>query len=317
MELVTEPVIHTAEEAAKFAKELQLLLTYLGISHANMEKGELRLEANISVSKNAKMGTKVEVKNLNSFRSVERAIRFEFDRQISVLEVGGTVAQETRGWNEEKGETYTQRSKEDSHDYRYFPDPDLPKLFIKDIPEFSADVLETSLPELPWEKRERYQKDFGLKDTDIEIYVRDSEWGSLFEEVALILKDEGRVRLASNYMTSDLKSPVAAGALAEVVTMLSAGEISSRGAKDILKVIESEGGEPRVIAEKNNLMQKSEAGELNTVAEKIIAENAEAVEEYKKGKLSSLQFLIGQAMKEMKGSGNPVVLKKVFEELLG
>ncbi|MEK7176110.1 MAG: Asp-tRNA(Asn)/Glu-tRNA(Gln) amidotransferase subunit GatB, partial [Patescibacteria group bacterium] len=141
VELVTEPVIHDAETAAKFAKEFQLLLTYLGIAHANMEKGEMRLEANISVSKDDKMGTKVEVKNLNSFRSVERAIRFEFERQRTTLDRGETIVRETRGWNETKNETVSQRKKEESHDYRYFPEPDLPKLFIKEIPDFAPEAL--------------------------------------------------------------------------------------------------------------------------------------------------------------------------------
>jgi aspartyl-tRNA(Asn)/glutamyl-tRNA(Gln) amidotransferase subunit B len=153
MELVTEPVIHDAETAGAFARELQLLLRYLGVSDANMEKGEMRVEANISVSTTDTFGTKVEVKNLNSFRSVERAIAHEIKRQSELLESGGTVVQETRGWDDGKQSTFSQRKKESSHDYRYFPDPDLPKLVISEIPEFSREHLASELPELPWARR--------------------------------------------------------------------------------------------------------------------------------------------------------------------
>ncbi len=325
VELVTEPVIHDPETAGQFAREFQLLLTYLNIAHANMEKGEMRVEANISVSRSdlkssdskvGPLGTKVEVKNLNSFRSVERAIKYEFDRQVKLLESGGEVLQETRGWNEEKEETFSQRVKEESHDYRYFPDPDLPKLFIKDVPEFDKDKLQVSLPELPWQKRERYKKDFGLKGEDIEIYIREPEWGSLLEDAAALLKDRSLVQLASNYIASDLKIRIPAESFAEVIRMVSAGTISSRGAKDILKILETEGGEPKFIAKERKLIQQSNVEELKAIAKKVIEENAEAVTEYKKGKLVSLQFLVGQAMKKTKGSANPQVLKDIFTKIL-
>jgi aspartyl-tRNA(Asn)/glutamyl-tRNA(Gln) amidotransferase subunit B len=316
MELVTEPVIHTAEDASMFARELQLVLIYLGISHANLEKGEMRVEANISVSKDDTLGTKVEVKNLNSFKAVEKAIQFEMKRHIELLEKGEKIVQETRGWDENKGETFSQRAKEDSHDYRYFPEPDLPKIFISEIPEFSLDALKRSLPELPEGKRERYKKDFGIKDEDIEIYVRDREWGSYFEEVAGLLKEGKLVALASNYITSDLKVPVNSAHFAEMIQMIDEGLLSSRGAKELLKILEADDREPRVLAEEKGLIQKSDEGALKIVAEKIINENEKAVAEFKAGKESSLQFLIGQGMKEMKGSANPQMLKKVFEEIL-
>ncbi|MDO8589659.1 MAG: Asp-tRNA(Asn)/Glu-tRNA(Gln) amidotransferase subunit GatB [bacterium] len=316
MELVTEPVIKTAEAASNFARELQLLLKYLNISGANMEKGEMRVEANVSVSKDNKKGTKVEIKNLNSFKVVEKAIKFEMARQIEALERGEKVLQETRGWDENKEITFTQRLKESAHDYRYFPDPDLPKLFIKAISEYDEEVLRASLPELPWQKRERYKRDFGLKEGDIEIYVREPEWGRLFEEVAEILRESRFIELASNYITSDLKIPIPAKSLAEVIRMVVSGAISSRGAKDILKILQEKNGDPRTIAEENNLIQRSNKVELQVVVEKIISENETVVNEFKKGKAASLQFLIGQAMKEMKGSGNPVILKEIFQDLL-
>lgn len=316
MELVTEPVIHSPEEASAFAKELQLLLQYLGASHANMEKGEMRVEANISVSKDPSVfGTKVEVKNLNSFKAVEKAIRFEMNRHIDMLERGEVITQETRGWDENKEETFSQRAKEDSHDYRYFPEPDLPKLIISEIPDFSLDALKASLPELPTEKRTRLSS-VGLKEGDVELYIRDRERGEFFDRVAALLKDPKLVLLASNYIASDLKGSVSAEHFAEMIRMIDEGALSSRGAKDLLKLLEAEDEDPRILAERNNLIQKSDTEALTHAAEKIIAENEKAVSEYKSGKLASLQFLVGQGMKETKGSANPQILKRIFEDLL-
>lgn len=315
MELVTEPVIHDAETAVAFAKELQLLLRYLELSDANMEKGEMRIEANISVSKDNNFGTKVEVKNLNSFKAVEKAITFEMGRHIELLERGEKVSQETRGWDEKAEKTFAQRTKEDSHDYRYFPDPDLPKLFISEIPEFDETSLKASLPELPSIKRERLLK-VGLPLNQVEIYINDPMWSKYFEAVAALLKNETQIKLASNYITSDLKKVISEVEFAEVIKMLGSNELSSRGAKDILKIISTEGGQARSIAETNNLLQKSDTEELKRFAKEIISENSAAVAEYKSGKQSSLQFLIGQGMKASKGSANPTILKTVFEELL-
>src|SRR3989344_4471120 len=246
MELVTEPVIKTATEASNFARELQLLLKYLDVSGANMEKGEMRVEANISLAPRSlggvgvgKLGTKVEVKNINSFKVVEK-------------------------------------------------------------------VLIASLPELPWQKRERYKRDFGLKDGDIEIYVRQPEWGRLLEEVTEILGNRDLVQLTSNYITSDLKTLVPARSLAEVVEMISAGEISSRGAKDILKIIQEKGGEPRVIANDKNLIQESDGEVLKQFVEEVLKENTNA----------PIQFLVGQAMKKSGGRANPQVLKEIFTKIL-
>src|SRR3990167_7390050 len=215
MELVTEPVMHDAETAGRFARELQLLLRTLGASEANLEKGEMRVEANVSVAKheapstksetNAKLGTKVEIKNLNSFRSVERAIDFEIKRQTALIEGGGEVVQETRGWNEAKQETFHQRFKEGSADYRYFPEPDLPKLFLSDIPEFSKEVIRASLPELPWERRTRYEKMYALKESDVAYLCATPERATFFDAVAVALAGSTELlALAANYIVSDL-----------------------------------------------------------------------------------------------------------------
>jgi aspartyl-tRNA(Asn)/glutamyl-tRNA(Gln) amidotransferase subunit B len=187
MELVTEPVIHSGKQAADFAKELQLILQYLGAGDANREKGEMRVEANISVSKeDGRLGTKVEVKNLNSFKSVEKAIAYEIDRHIKALEKGEKIVQETRGWDEVKQKTFSQRLKESSHDYRYFPDPDLPKMMISE--DFDLKKLKESLPELPWDKRLRYKKEFGLNEVVAESFVNDIELGSFLKKFFLFLR---------------------------------------------------------------------------------------------------------------------------------
>ena len=317
MELVTEPVITSAKQAADFAKELQLLLSplYLNVSEANLEKGEMRVEANISIN----MGTKVEIKNLNSFKAVEKAIEFETNRQTELLEKGEKVVQETRGWDEDKGITFSQRKKETSHDYRYFPDPDIPKMWISKIPEFKN--LHETLPELPAVKRERFINKFGLKAEDAEVFVSDAQMSTLFEGAAAGLNNE-EVKLLSNYLTSDLMGLVknnlvktwpTAEAMSELVKMISAGEISSRGAKDILAVLAIQGGAPRAIAESHNLFQKSDEGELLKIIDQVLAENPQQAAEFKAGSEKVLQFLVGQGMKLSKGSANPGLLAKLFK----
>jgi aspartyl-tRNA(Asn)/glutamyl-tRNA(Gln) amidotransferase subunit B len=327
MELVTEPVIHTADEAMNFAKELQLLLQYLDVSNANMEKGEMRVEVNISVSDTDAFGTKVEVKNINSFKAAGKAIDFEYKRQVELLEKGEKVAQETRGWDENKERTFSQRSKENANDYRYFPDPDLPKLLVSEIPEFSKESLLNSLPETPSEKRARLKK-AGLKDSDIEVYVNNIAASGFFENVAAALSGEGDIQLASNYITSDLigfskaagsefvTGSLTAGNLASIVSMIKRGELSSRGAKDVLKLVFENGGEPEALAKEKGLVQKNDPAEIRKIAEEILKENPAIVEEYKAGKESRLQFFVGQGMKKSGGSVNPEKMKEILLELL-
>jgi len=339
MELVTEPhTFETPEEAglagSSFAKELQLLLQYLGVSEANMEKGEMRVEANISVSSDkSKYGTKVEVKNLNSFRTVERAIKYEVERMIELHEEGkgDEIVQETRGWDETGQKTFSQRKKESSHDYRYFPDPDLPKLKLSEVfsagggPASGWDKMRAELPELPWQKRDRYKKDYGIKDEDIESYINDINLALWFEEVATILKDVAKVKTASNYITSDLvglqkanldvRRPNAEN-FAELIEMVITGDISSRTAKDILAMIVLKDESPKKIADQKSLIQKSDEGAIKEIAQKVIDANEKVVIEYKAGKEASLQFLVGQVMKESKGSANPQVASKILKDLL-
>lgn len=333
MELVTEPVIHSAEEVGNFGRELQLLLRTLGVSDANMERGEMRLEVNVSVSNTEKLGTKVEVKNIGSFKAAEKATEYEIKRHIEILESGGKIEQETRGWDDNKGKTFSQRKKEDSHDYRYFPDPDLPKLKISEIPEFSRENLKKTLPELPWEKRERYTK-LGLKATDVYIYVTIPEVGGFFEVTSRALGDKKEsMLLASNYISSDIlglikkkhgegkeneitKLSFGPKEFAQLIILIEKKTISSRGAKDILEIMFASGGSPETIANEKGLIQKSDAGAIKKIAEEVIQENATAVTEYKKGKQASLMFLVGQGMKKSKGSANPEMLKSALLELL-
>ncbi len=325
MELVTEPVIHSAKEAGDFARELQLLLRYLGVSDADMEKGHMRLEANISVSNDPnKLGVKTEVKNINSFTFAEKAIDYEIKRQIAALEAGEEIVQETRGWNANKNETYSQRKKESSHDYRYFPEPDLPKLKISEIPEFSKENLKKEIGELPWEKREKYLA-LGLKTEDAEMFVTNTMYGDFFETVsAEVGNDSKKLLLAVNYIAADLAGilkgsseiPLNAKDFTELISMTDEGLISSRGAKDILKMMVEKGGNPKEIAEREGLLQQSDEGALAKIVEKIITENPTVVSDFKGGKEASLQFLVGQGMKESKGSANPTVLSRLFREAI-
>ncbi len=305
MELVTEPVIHDAETAATFARELQLLLRYVGAGEANMEKGEMRVEANISVSTNDTLGTKVEVKNLNSFRSVERAIAYEVARQSELLEKGGVVAQETRGWDEVKQVTFSQRKKESSHDYRYFPDPDLPPLTLSLIPEFSKDVLRAELPELPSEKRTRLNNLGFLQVQDIEQLVGDTELSNLFGKIEKILTDSALVKTAANFILNDIVgqkkkdskwSLPDAVFLAEVVRKYHEGTMASPQAKQAIVT--------------GKMVAPADDSALPALVEKIIAANPTVVADYKAGKEVALQFLVGQGMKESKGSANPAVLRE-------
>lgn len=337
MELVTEPVIESAEQAGNFARELQLLLRYLGASEANMEKGEMRVEANISISqrvegKSQKLGTKVEVKNLNSFKAMERAVEYEIKRQTALLTNGEKVIQETRGWDEGRQATFAQRVKEGSADYRYFPDPDLPSLKLSELGGFMLDKVHKELPELPRERRARYTA-LGIRGEDAELYVRNMRLGAFFDRVILDYRDDPkRIALASNYIANDLVNlrrdneerdteiraeiEISSSDFNTIISLIADGKISSRGAKDLLAAVFRREGEPENLAKEKNLFQVSDAAGLGPIVERVIADNPMAVEEYKAGKKAALQFLVGQSMKALKGSGDPVALRKLIEDSL-
>jgi len=338
MELVTEPVIHSAKEASDFGRELQLLLKYLGVSEANMEKGEMRVELNISISPDEnKLGTKVEVKNINSFRAVERAALYEIKRMSVLLDAGegDKIVQETRGWDESKQSTFSQRSKENANDYRYFPDPDLPKLYLSKA--FDIPKLKSNLPELPATKRLRYKNDYSIKDEDIESYITDVVLGDWFEGVVKILnnpphpsdtpqeENKQAIKIASNYITSDylgLKKSNTEVELpeiknfAELISMVTDNKISSRAAKDILAIIVLKDESPMKIALEKNLIQNHDEGSLKEIVQKVIDANPSVVATYKAGKENAIMSLVGQVMKESKGSANPALVQKLLKELL-
>ena len=329
MELVTDPVIHDAKTAVSFAKELRLILKYLNASDANLEKGEMRVEANISVAREGEgLGTKVEVKNLNSFKAVEQAIEFEIKRHTELLEHGEKIIQETRGWDENKQKTFSQRIKEESHDYRYYPDPDIPKLYIDEISSFSKDVLRESLPQLPWELRKIYIEE-GMKEQTVELLVGNQPLNKLYQNILKYVDTKENAVLTANYLTSDILGLMSkpnytgmqienmdAKEFAELIGLLSKNILSSRGAKDVLAIWVQEGGNPKDIAERINVVQISNDSELKAIISKIVAENTSLVKEYREGKDSVLQFFIGQGMKATRGAANPEKLKDLFCEEL-
>jgi aspartyl-tRNA(Asn)/glutamyl-tRNA(Gln) amidotransferase subunit B len=327
MELVTEPDVKNAEEAVAFAKELQLILRYLGISEADMEKGQMRVEANISLD----MGTKVEVKNINSFRAVYGAIEYEIKRQNGVLDEGGKIHQETRGWDDQNNRTVSQRSKESAHDYRYFPEPDLPPLELTPQGGFDVEDLKRHLPELPEEKRQRLVEEFGFGRDQVDILVGDRAAADYFEAAASELKGDdpkASYQLLLNYFTSDLKGlmnekkteikdlKITPEHLANLVVLVSEGKLSSRLAKDILLKMFEIGDEPGTIMKASGVALMSDEGDLLKVIEEIIAKNPKPVEDYKKGKTNALQFLFGQAMAKTKGQAKPDVLRRILTEKL-
>ncbi len=330
MELVTEPVIHSAEDAGAFARELQRILRYVGASEANMEMGQMRVEANISVSTDPKkFGTKCEVKNLNSFKSVEDAIRFEVDRHIGILEEGGQVIQETRGWDEVKQETFSQRKKENAHDYRYFPDPDLPKLYLSKL--FDIEMLRKEIPELPKMRRERYLA-LGLKSEYVDIIIDDLDFTNrFFQQISIIAERDKRpdlAQLALNYLISDVLGIMKAKSLnlsdikldndlfIKLIQMNIDGELSSRGVKDIIPILMEKDIDPKKYAEEKGLIQKNDPEALKAIVTEVLAENPSQVADYKSGKEQMFMFFVGQCMKKSKGAGNPGLFQELLKEKL-
>lgn len=328
MELVTEPVIRDAETAGRFARELQLLLRTIGISNANMERGEMRVEANISVSKDGgTSGTKVEVKNLNSFKSVEAAINYEVARQIEAIEAGKEIIQETRGWDEVKLRTFSQRSKETAKDYRYFPDPDIPKIVVDEKESFSTSLLDEKMPTLPSKKRLEYEN-LGLPRDTVEVLISNQELDSYFAQYLFFVKSSEASadlsKLGANYLVSDVTALISStdslslGDLSveyyfELMSLLQSKKLGSRVVKDLLPRLFSSDLSPLQIAEKESLLQVVDVSAIKSLVEEVVAENTPAVEEYKSGKDAAVQFLVGQGMKKSRGAADPALLR---EELL-
>lgn len=315
LELVTEPDIRTGQEARLFAEEYQRILRALGIANADMEKGEMRVEANISVRTHNEaaaghFGTKVEVKNLNSFRAAERAINYEINRQIKQREAGEPIIQETRGWNDNKQETFSQRVKEEAADYRYFPEPDLPPLELTDE---QIDMIRAKMPGLPDQLRAAYIA-AGLPAADAEVLVNNQALAAYY---AAVLTDALPPKLVANWVINEVADQsVGAKALQELLALIHGGEISTKIGKDVLVEMRSSGQSAQQIIETKGLKQVSDISAIEVLIDKILADNSAQVAEYRSGKPQLFGWFVGQVMKEAKGQANPALLNQVLKQKL-
>ncbi len=343
MELVTEPEIKSSAEAKEFCKQFQLIVKYIGVSDADMEKGHMRCEVNISLKPKGQkeFGTKVEIKNLNSFRAVERSIEYEIKRQTEVLDEGRKIVQETRGWDADKQQTYSQRKKEEAHDYRYFPEPDLPPLDLtKKAGMFDVQKIKDSIPELPLLKKYRFINQYKLTEENAKILSEDKKLANYFEEIISELKhwikDKGidgdklnkLTKLTANYILTELQRllykngnlvsecKITAENFAEFITLIDEGKISSSGAQEMLAEMFTTGGDPSNILNEKGLGQISDESEIEKIIDEVIKNNPQSVEDYKSGKEVALKFLVGQTMKESKGKANPQIARDMLEKKL-
>lgn len=317
MEIVTEPDVRTAEQARRYAEELQLLLRTIGASDADMERGQMRVEANVSLRPRGTeaFGIRTEVKNMNSFRSVERAITFEIERQAAALDAGAELVQETRGWSDDRGETYRMRVKESSDDYRYFPEPDLPPLRV-DVAWLN--VIRARLPELPAHRRARYREILGLTAYDAGVLVADADAGRLFEAT---LATDGALdaKAVANWVTGEYLRIRNAGVadvgriepveLAALVRLVTDGAISRANAKEILEAHFREGHTVAGIIESRGLRQISDADALGAIVDAVIAANPAAAADVRAGKGQAIGFLVGAVMKQTRGQANAAVVQ--------
>ena len=319
MEMVTQPDMHTSGEAGAYLRKLRAILRTLGVSDADMEKGQLRCDVNVSIRPvgETKLGTKVEVKNLNSFRAVQRALEFEIKRQTDALERDESLVQETRGWIEERGVTVTQRSKEEAHDYRYFPEPDLPPLFVSR--DWLAE-LQAKLPELPDARRLRYMSAFGLGTYDADALSTDQLAAALFEDTVAAGADAKR---AANWVQNDVARlrtddvmAIDGSQLAELIRLVDGGTITTTSAREVLNVTWSSGKKPTAVVDELGLAQVSDSSELETSVRGVLVANPHAVADYKAGKVAAINFLKGQVMKTTRGKANPSVAENLLKRLL-
>jgi aspartyl-tRNA(Asn)/glutamyl-tRNA(Gln) amidotransferase subunit B len=323
LEIVGEPDIASPEEAFAYLTVLQQVMIYGGISDADMEKGQLRCDVNVSVRPvgTEKFGTKIEVKNLNSISGVRRALAYEIPRQIDVLRNGGTLQQETRRWDDARGETTLMRIKESAHDYRYFPDPDLLPVKTRDL----VAAASSRKPELPWEKRARFVSDYGVSDYDAAVLANDLDLASYFESAARAAKKPKNV---ANWILNDLQSalssagcsirecPVQPAALDELVNLIDSGTINSKQGKEVFAEMFTSGKAAAAIVEEKGLKQESDTGAIEAFVDEAIAAHPGPVADYQAGKTSALNFLKGQVMKLSKGKANPALAGEILEKKL-
>lgn len=336
LEIVSEPDLSSASEAKAYAKKIHQICRYLAVADVDMEKAGMRFDANVSIREKgtSEFGTKVEIKNINSFTFLEKAITFEIERQKQVLAEGGTIEQETRGWVEAKGKTVPQRSKETSPDYRYFPDPDLPPLLLA---EEKVEELKSGLPELPDEKIERFQKEFSLENSEALQLTESKELADWYEKAVKDYlsasqpkKDQTTTpaKKVANWVLGELKAYLNSkgieilevnaepATLAELLVLVDKGEISGKTAKEIFQKVLEKGESPAKIVMEQGLSQVSDEREVEQLVEAAISQNTKAVEDFKAGKESSLQFLFGQVMKSSQGRANPNLVRSILEKKL-
>ncbi len=339
MELVSEPDLTTGAQARAFCQKLQQTFRYLGISDADIEKGQMRCEVNLSLYEEGDdplSGTKVEVKNIGSFRSVERAANYEIARQTEILEEGGTIMQETRGWDDDAGKTVSQRSKENANDYRYFPEPDIPPMTFSDD---YIDNLKRALPELPDAKAARFEQEYGIRAENAQVILSDQLMATYFEQTASELADKKAsgemsgdttkaINLAANYLVSEVQKHLTAAHMtidkvkmtaenfAEVISMTIDGTINSSATQALIEEMVFKGGDPSHIAEKKDLIQENDTGALEAIVDEVLAANEASVADYKAGKENAIKYLMGQTMKLSGGKANPQAVMELLKEKL-
>jgi len=324
IEIVSEPTIKSAEEAAAYVRSLRSILRYLEVSDADMEKGNLRCDGNISLrpSPEHPFGIKVEVKNVNSFRHLERALGYEIDRQREILEEGGEIKQETRHWDERADCTQPGRGKEDADDYRYFPEPDLMPL---QIDEALIESVKASLPELPHQKRARYVAELGLSEEDAAILSEDRSVATFFEEAAAL---HGQAKTVANWVMRSVLAalsetgrpldelPITPGHLARLLELIDAGKLTAANGREIFSEIMETGGEPAEIMQQRGLEAVSDAGELEALARQVIDDSPKQLEQYRAGQQKVLNYFLGQVMKATRGKADPAAVREIMLRLL-
>ncbi|MWV47297.1 Asp-tRNA(Asn)/Glu-tRNA(Gln) amidotransferase subunit GatB [Paenibacillus sp. HJL G12] len=324
VEIVSEPDISSPEEARAYLEKLRAIMQYCEVSDVKMEEGSMRCDANISIRpyEQKELGTRAELKNMNSFRGVLKGLEYEEYRQAEILDDGGVVVQETRRWDESQGKTLSMRGKEEAHDYRYFPDPDLVKVYIDE--EWKNRIRET-IPELPDARKERYTTEYGLPSYDAEVITSSKPLADLFEDSLKYTKD---AKTVSNWMMGELlgylnssnlelsEVKLTGQGLGEMIGLIEKGTISTKIAKTVFKEMLESGKLPQQIVEEKGLVQISDEGAIKTIVEQVVAANPQSVEDYKAGKQKAIGFLVGQVMKESRGKANPAMVNKLLEEVL-
>ena len=325
LEIVSEPDFRSAEEVIDYLSKLRAILQYTGVSDCKMQEGSLRADVNLSVRPKgqAEFGTRTEMKNLNSFHAIERAIAYEAQRQIELIEDGEKVVQETRRWDDNKGYSYAMRSKEDAQDYKYFPEPDLPPIEISDE---QIEEIKSTMPELPEEKRERYLNELGLPEYDTGIITSDIALVKFFEstlekcdspkDVANWIMGEV-MKLLNDSATLTENNPLKPEALAAVINMVKSNKINRGTGKKVLEKVFTDGVDPEKYVEENNLAQVTDLSALRPIIEQVIAENEKSVSEYKAGKTQAMGYIMGQAMRALKGKAPAQEVQKILKEILG